>query len=78
MVESAYIELPFGIFREDAIIGIALSDVEIDNGVFNSNQILPAICIYMINGSTCNYKFTSIEERNDIYDECVKILTTKN
>lgn len=78
MVENAYIELPFGIFREDAIIGIALVLDEIDNGIIARNQILPAIRVYMINGSSLDYTFTSYEDRNDAYDECVKILTTNN
>lgn len=77
-VENAYIKLPLGIFRKDAIISIRCTLEEIDNGAFKNKQILPGIYVYTIDGLSHGYNFTSIEERNDIYTECVKILTTSN
>ena len=77
-VENAYIALPLGIFRKDAIISIRRGIEEIDNGTFNKKQILPAIYVRTIDGVSQGYSCTSIEERDNIYYECVKILTTNN
>lgn len=77
-VENAYIALPLGIFRKDAIISIRRGIEEIDNGTFNKKQIFPAIYVRTIDGFTEGCHFTSIEERDNIYYECVKILTTNN
>ena len=78
MIENTFIKLPFGIYREDAIIRIECDTIEEDNGIFKKKHILPAIRVHMIDNSSQCYIFTSIEKRNDVYNECIKILTTNN
>lgn len=41
-------------------------------------QILHVIYVWTIDGLSHSYSFTSIEDRDNIYYECVKILTTNN
>lgn len=77
-VENAYIALPLGIFRKDAIISITRNITEIDKGAFQQNQILPVVEVRMIDGSSHSYNCSSVEERDNLYAECVKILTTNN
>ena len=78
IMENTYIKLPFGIFRKDAIICILCGTQEIDGGTFEKKQIIYILDVRMINGTSQIYHFKNIEERNNSYNECVKILTTNN
>ena len=78
MIENTFIELPLGIFRKDIIISIECGTQKIDNGMFKKKQILPIIIVYMSDDSSHVFTFTNFEERNNVYDECVKILITNN